>query len=87
LPGIILGGTIASFTIGGTWLTQQSLKPIEQSFQRLKQFTADASHELRSPLTTINTAIEVMQSHPERIHPKDAKVSSDRQRHRSAGSV
>jgi len=25
------------------------------------------------PVATINTAIEVMQSHPEQIHPKDAK--------------
>ena len=59
--------------IGGMWLAQQVLKPIQQSFQRLKHFTADASHELRSPLTAISTATEVMQSHPERIHPLDVK--------------
>jgi len=49
--GLGLGGIIALvFTgIGGMWLTQQVLKPTEQSFQRLKQFTADASHELQSP--------------------------------------
>lgn len=59
--------------IGAVWLTQQALEPIEKNFQRLKEFTADASHELRNPLTAISTAIEVMQSHPERIHPSDAK--------------
>jgi signal transduction histidine kinase len=59
--------------VGGLWLTQQSLKPIEQSFNQLKQFTADASHELRSPLTAIKTSVEVMRSHPERIHPTDEK--------------
>ena len=59
--------------IGSWWLTQQSLQPIEQSFQRLKQFTADASHELRSPLTAIHTSVEVMQTHPERIHPADSR--------------
>ncbi len=73
--GLSLGGTMALVLsgIGGMWLTQQALEPIEQSFQRLKQFTADASHELRNPLTAISIATEVMQSHPERIHPMDAK--------------
>lgn len=73
--GLGLGGTVALVFsgIGGIWLTEQALAPIEQSFGRLKQFTADASHELRSPLTAINTAVEVMQSHPERIHSLDAK--------------
>lgn len=73
--GLGSGGTIALvfITIGGTLLTQQALEPVEQSFHRLKQFTANASHELRNPLTVINTAVEVMQSHPERIHPMDIK--------------
>ncbi len=56
---------------GSLWLTAQSLQPIVQSFSRLKQFTADASHELRSPLTAIKSSIAVLQSHPERIHPAD----------------
>ena len=59
--------------IGGLWQCFQSLKLIEQSFQKLKQFTADASHELRSPLTVMTTVVEVMQSHPERIHSADVK--------------
>lgn len=73
--GLQWGGGIAIVlsTAGGWWLTQQSLQPIEQSFQQLKQFTADASHELRSPLTAIKTSVDVMQSHPERIHPADVK--------------
>lgn len=73
--GLGLGGIMALVfsEIGGMWLTQQALEPVEQSFGRLKQFTADASHELRNPLTVINTAVEVMQSHPERTHPADAK--------------
>ncbi len=73
--GMGLGGIIALglSAIGGIWLTWQSIKPIEQSFQQLKQFTADASHELRSPLTAVKTSVEVMLNHPERVHPKDAK--------------
>jgi signal transduction histidine kinase len=73
--GLEWGGIIAVIlsTGGASWLTKQSLKPIEQSFEQLKQFTADASHELRSPLTAIKTSVEVMQSHPERIHLADVK--------------
>lgn len=73
LWGLYLGGTLALLLMGfgGIWLTRQSLKPIEQSYQQLKQFTADASHELRSPLTVIKTSVEVMQTHPERIDPAD----------------
>lgn len=73
--GLVLGGAIAATltTLGGMWLTKQSVKPVEYSFDRLKQFTGDASHELRSPLTAIKTSVDVMLTHPERIHPADSK--------------
>ncbi|MBD2690797.1 GHKL domain-containing protein [Anabaena catenula FACHB-362] len=75
LMGLGFGGVLGMVLIGGTgwWLTSKALQPIEQSFQQLQQFTADASHELRSPLTAIKTTVEVIQSHPERIHPSDVK--------------
>ena len=59
--------------LGGMWLTQKAIEPIEASFLKLKQFTADASHELRGPLTAIKASIEIIQNHPERVHPKDHK--------------
>lgn len=80
--GLGLGGIVALLLtgVGGLWLTRQSVQPIEISFRRLKQvnqqlkqFTADASHELRSPLTVIKTSIQVMMTHPERIHPADVE--------------
>lgn len=72
---LIIGVVIVSglVTMGGFWLTHESLQPIWQSFEQLKQFTSDASHELRSPLTAIRASIAVMQSHPERIHPADVE--------------
>ena len=75
LAGLTFGNAIALLLIAitGRWLTHRSMQSIEQGIDRLQQFTADASHELRSPITAIKTAIEVMQSHPERVHLADRK--------------
>ncbi|WP_229642390.1 sensor histidine kinase [Waterburya agarophytonicola] len=72
---LIIGGmlTLILIGLGGFWLTQKAIEPIEASFLQLKQFTADASHELRSPLTAIKASIDIMRIHPERVHPKDVK--------------
>lgn len=40
------------------------LARLEDSRERQQQFVADASHELRSPLSSIRQAAEVAQSHP-----------------------
>ncbi len=53
---------VASLTcVGGIgWLLSGlAMQPIRQSYQQLKQFTADASHELRSPLASIQTTVQV----------------------------
>ncbi|XFA72049.1 hypothetical protein RYO59_000269 [Thermosynechococcaceae cyanobacterium Okahandja] len=70
---LIIGVFIVSVLtgVGGIWLTHESLKPVVQSFNQLRQFTSDASHELRNPLTAIRASIAVMQTHPERVHPAD----------------
>lgn len=59
--------------LGGLWLTKKALEPVMQSFKQLQQFTADASHELRGPLTAIKASVDVMRNHPERFESKDAK--------------
>lgn len=70
------GGAILAIVlsgIGGTWLTLKAMRPIEQSMRQLQQFTADASHELRSPLTAIKTNATVAQKYPEGMRPTDAE--------------
>ena len=64
---------IALSSVGGWWLVKQTLQPIEQNYEQMRQFTADASHELRSPLTAIKTSVDVIRSHPERIHNADVQ--------------
>ncbi len=39
----------------GWFLSGLAMKPIGESYQQLKQFTADASHELRNPIAMIQT--------------------------------
>jgi signal transduction histidine kinase len=70
------GGIIVALMIsgaGGVWLTRQAMQPIEESFERLKQFTADASHELRSPLMAIKTNAAVALKYPEGMRKADAE--------------
>ncbi len=58
-------------TLGSIWLTRRAMQPIEASFERLKQFTADASHELRSPLMAIKTNADVALKYPNGMRATD----------------
>ena len=60
-------------SIGSIWLTRRAMQPIEASFARLRQFTADASHELRSPLMAIKTNADVALKYPEGMRDIDAE--------------
>jgi signal transduction histidine kinase len=51
LIATILG--LAASGVGGYALSRQAMRPIETSFRMLSEFTANAAHELRSPLTAI----------------------------------
>lgn len=63
--------------VGGIVLTRQAMQPIEDSFQRLKQFTADASHELRGPLMAIKSNVKIALKYSEGMRDSDkAKFQS-----------
>ncbi|MCC0178825.1 HAMP domain-containing histidine kinase [Waterburya agarophytonicola K14] len=71
--GLAVGAIVATVlsSLGSGWLNRQAMEPIEESFERLKQFTADASHELRSPLMAISTNAEVALTYPEGMRSSD----------------
>ncbi|MBH8552471.1 sensor histidine kinase [Nostocaceae cyanobacterium CENA357] len=50
---------IISVAASGWFLSGKAMEPVGESYQRLKQFTADASHELRSPIALIQTNVQV----------------------------
>ena len=49
----------------GWFLSGLAMQPIRESYQRLRQFTADASHELRNPIAVIQTNVQVALSEPD----------------------
>lgn len=59
--------TIGSISLIGLlfisiYLTNRTIKPIKDSFEKQKQFIADASHELKTPLAIIRTNTSVILS-------------------------
>jgi signal transduction histidine kinase len=44
------------------FFANKAIKPVKEAFDKQKQFIADASHELKTPLTVINTNVDVLLS-------------------------
>ena len=53
-------GALALATVGGLFLSRRAMQPVRRSFERQRTFIADASHELKTPLTLIRADAEVL---------------------------
>lgn len=64
---LILGGSLTLICVAaiGWLLSGLAMEPVRESYGRLKQFTADASHELRNPIATIQTNVQVALAEPD----------------------
>ncbi len=54
-----ISAMIGAVAVCGWWLSGLAMEPVRASYQRLRQFTADASHELRNPIAVIQTNTQV----------------------------
>lgn len=65
----LLGILLLFFT--GRWFVRSSLKPLEETYEKQQDFVAAASHELRSPLSVIQTSTEAVRCRLEEAYPKE----------------
>ena len=74
--GLGIGSFVAlgMSAFGVLWLNRQAMRPIETSFDRLRQFTADASHELRNPIMAITSNAEVALRYPDGMRIDDKET-------------
>ncbi|MFA6948640.1 MAG: HAMP domain-containing sensor histidine kinase [Eubacteriales bacterium] len=64
IDSIVLLGGAALLTLISALLSRWAVKPVGQAWERQKRFIADASHELKTPLTVISTNLELVMQNP-----------------------
>ena len=62
LVGVIVLGILYFISL---WLSKYALKPVEEAWDGQQRFIADASHELKTPLTVILANNEIIKAHPD----------------------
>ena len=67
----LIGGiSFVGFLLVSVLLSAWAVRPVEKTFRQQQQFIADASHELKTPLTVIITNAQLIESH--RHSPADS---------------
>lgn len=69
LGGLLLAG------VGGLYMSRRAMHPARDALDRQRTFVADASHELKTPLSLVKINAEVMQRDP--TNPENGEIVDD----------
>lgn len=64
---------LSLIALSSWWLSKLAMQPIYQSYQQQQQFTANAAHELRSPLASLLATVEAILRVPQ-VNPEDTQT-------------
>lgn len=62
---LVLGAALVGFFVVSLFLARWLVRPVEESWKRQRQFVADASHELKTPITVLLADADILLSHPD----------------------
>ena len=62
---LIMAAALAVFFLISLFLSRWALRPVERSWKQQRQFIADASHELKTPLTVLLADADILLAHPD----------------------
>jgi signal transduction histidine kinase len=74
LDEILIAGGICALiagALGGRFLQTRSVQPIRESYERLQEYSANASHELRGPITAVRSNADAALRDAEQMRPSD----------------
>lgn len=72
--------SFAVFWLLSILLARWAVRPVERAWEEQRQFVADASHELKTPLTVILTNAELLQTDPDPRYTQSIGIMAQRMR-------